>query len=278
MSGHGHARRPDGRWRTAFTLIELLVVIAIIALLLSLLTPALTGAKELARKAQCGANVHGIGNWCVQYQTENGGRFFSCFTSQWDPKANDGDPGTSPSLYYSAWVNVLNHLYVDTDDDFPTRYWAAAIREKGQLFYCPSMQRTQTIPGMGDQKAGFDTGEEHAYGATMARTFSWFDVPYADRPTWSHREFVPYDRWAPDTILVGECAWEHSPVNLQGSVGASTAYWQIDPALNPDNDRSKTYWNWLRHFDGMNMLFADGSVQHRTRDEVFRGQCHWQRF
>jgi prepilin-type N-terminal cleavage/methylation domain-containing protein len=55
----------------AFTLIELLVVVAIIALLISILLPSLSRARELSKRTVCGSNLRGIGQACFIYAGDN---------------------------------------------------------------------------------------------------------------------------------------------------------------------------------------------------------------
>ena len=63
------------RGALAFTLIELLVVISIIAILISILLPALAKARELANRAVCMANVRGIIQAMATYAQSNNGTF-----------------------------------------------------------------------------------------------------------------------------------------------------------------------------------------------------------
>ncbi len=58
-----------------FTLIELLVVIAIIALLISILLPSLSRARELSKRLVCGSNLKGIGTSCKIYANDNNERY-----------------------------------------------------------------------------------------------------------------------------------------------------------------------------------------------------------
>lgn len=56
--------------RSGFTLVELLVVIAIIALLVSILMPALGRVRELARRVQCSSQISNVGKAIAMYTNE----------------------------------------------------------------------------------------------------------------------------------------------------------------------------------------------------------------
>jgi prepilin-type N-terminal cleavage/methylation domain-containing protein/prepilin-type processing-associated H-X9-DG protein len=59
--------------RSAFTLVELLVVIGIIALLISILMPALSRARRSAQEAACLSNIRQITMAMINYANENKG-------------------------------------------------------------------------------------------------------------------------------------------------------------------------------------------------------------
>lgn len=70
-------------WIKAFTLIELLVVVAIIAVLVSILLPALQQARNASQKTVCLANWHNVGVATGQYLMDNHEKYFPTHWNDW---------------------------------------------------------------------------------------------------------------------------------------------------------------------------------------------------
>lgn len=86
--------------RKAFTLIELLVVIAILALLISILLPALSRARDAAKGAACASNLRGLVQAVYLYAGDHKDDLVS---------AGLGHGGSSDE--HASWINTLRREY-----------------------------------------------------------------------------------------------------------------------------------------------------------------------
>lgn len=105
--------------KKGFTLIELLVVISIIALLLSILMPALSKVKEQARILVCKTNLHQWGIAIMTYTSDNDGSSLSSTTY-------------APATYGSFSILFPNEMFLDSvaSAAIGTGPWTTDLSEK----------------------------------------------------------------------------------------------------------------------------------------------------
>ncbi len=97
--------------KRGFTLVELLVVIGIIALLISMLLPALNRAREQANLVACSANLRGIGQTIQEYSAENRGFLPYGYASMKGGGANlNGDTDYLNVCSCWQWPDTLSRL------------------------------------------------------------------------------------------------------------------------------------------------------------------------
>jgi prepilin-type N-terminal cleavage/methylation domain-containing protein len=228
-----HSTSPVPASRRAFTLVELLIVLAVIAILITLLLPVASRARDQANRVKCLSNLRNIGTALVAYQGEHGGAFPITY------KQNIWKPWSSLD-YGAGWADPA----ITTGDQFSWTYHKAMVNNPHRLlmkylggrkegtnkvvtllgdavYRCPT---AIAYPG-GDRVPDRDSNTNYAFNGVLA----FRRLLHVKRPA----EIIAFSE--------GRYAWDVSTVR---------PYPTGNDIISPADLRTREYYQWLWIEDG----------------------------
>jgi prepilin-type N-terminal cleavage/methylation domain-containing protein len=219
--------------RRAFTLIELLVVISVIALLISILLPALSKARLAAEQAKCGSNLSQLGKALYIYAANY---------NDWQVQVQGAPNHLNPTVYAPWYRQIKPYIDVSNKAVCPT-LWNRGAPWWGKLAPSP-----------------FNDMGTYAINAQWGR---WTGTPPNSPVTgvWSKspRKIAHHKRPS------GEGAFVDRGGNWAHPSGPDS-----DPYFNAGEYNAVNSQKYCPgfHADGFMAVYLDGHTRHVTRSEI----------
>ena len=232
----------NNRQSKSFTLIELLVVIAIIAILASILMPALSQARERSRLSRCISNLKEIGTALSNYANDYEGFIIPAYPyfATKSGEANNGVNCWVPMLVKQKYLSSSNYAKPIKNS------YAVGVSRPAGVFLCPSQTDFY-------QYSAANAAANSCYGlGTFIGTYSNNPTDVTIRPRKINQLKTPSK-----VMYLGEK--EHGP---------KTAYF-VSPYR--DADQAGTGYildGMIRHNGKGNYLFFDFHVATKSYNEV----------
>ena len=231
--------------RSGFTLIELLVVIAIIALLVSLLVPTLTMAREQARRSVCLLNTRNTVQGCLIYAAD------------WQDylPPSQSDDGSVHTASYDAKNYQAPYPKFPLGVGLLVDYGIFPVARLGAVFHCPSLDTSNATDVWNVSYHCMDSNVPNWWNGVGA---SWWDDPaYVNT-----RIIIGYHYRSPSYWRVNG----HKQLRL-GELPADTVLYVdiVDPRFGVRHG----------HRDGYNRAFLGGSGGYYSDPELMIEDIVW---
>ena len=240
-------RRPSVRRRpSAFTLVELLVVIGIIALLTSVLLPALNRARDKARSVACMSNLKQLYTYTLMFSQDNRGHL-------WNPGWPDGSPAVVIDKYTNWGQDVAGRANFEKG-----ALWRYVTDEntKRAIILCPADDGQESVRYGGLQRVAGGRTFSYSLNSNIAPSptplkpgIRLVNVKYAaERILW-FEEIGANDSWCLEPMTNED----DTPTGRHGGQ-------KFLNAMRTGNRTTNIYRGWLTAGRG-NHCFFDGHVE-----------------
>lgn len=234
--------------RRAFTLIELLVVVAIIAVLMAILLPSLASARELAKRAKCGASLRGIAMANNTYASEWSGWYI--------PETVAPESNPSSKIYWYNSPEMRSAMGIPESNASSMGVWPANL-------LCPNaLLAIQITNAHSASNLPYSYGY-NIYSMTAARGFA----RYTDSPanSWGNMWY----RGIKNTSITrpSECFQFGDGLDFNLTTGGGSYYYIVNgwQEIRQSTQNALTAY---RHNRGANFSFFDGHAEWLSYDKV----------